>query len=409
MIDRSIVVHHRCHMAQKLLKNLEAELAGLRRPAKRTSDQVVASSSADCDVGDDEHMPGQPAEKKYPNDGPHSAVESLRVARKMPIFAECGLSWGTKVLVEFDFDPLQLLCAVETFVSDQGRLPKRIGPRWWPGEYPLGPAFWELTENIASVSWTQRDDITADLKTEIATRVGKLMENKQAHGYTRCEEKSMVTGGHMSHLASDWIEWDGKDMSAFALPGDGGDGREHEDHGIVKKVEAFVQNHWGLPREVTNLGIPLEEMEAELAQEFSSMKSKVRAGVYDKHRATHKQALALESFENLKLVGTVRGAGVRGGQFSAKFGKDSAAKRTTGVVRTQLQDALIDQERVSLAIDWLRIDSNPAAKKDAADKALVARQRELDGVSPLKVPSSSHRAYGRMSVDTAAVVDTPHW
>lgn len=210
---------------------------------------------------------------------------------------------------------------MEAFVSDQGRLPKRIGPRWWPGEYPLGPAFWEFTENIASVSWTQRDDITADLKTEIATRVGKLMENKQAHGYTRCEEKSMVTGGHMSHLASDWIEWDGKDMSAFALPGDGGDEREHEDHGIVKKVEAFVQKHWGLPRVVTNLGIPLEEMEAELAQEFSSMKSKVRAGVYDKHRATHKQALALESFENLKLVGTVRGAGVRGGQFSAKFGK----------------------------------------------------------------------------------------
>ena len=48
------------------------------------------------------------------------------------------------------------------------------------------------------------------------------------------------------------------------------------------------------------------------------------------------------------------------------------------MVRTQLQDALIDQERVSLAIDWLGIDSNPAAKKDAADKALVARQRELD-------------------------------
>ena len=199
----------------------------------------------------------------------------------------------------------------------------------------------------------------------------------------------------MSHLASDWIEWDGKDMSAFALPGDGGDEREHEDHGIAKKVEAFVQNHWGSPREVTNLGIPLEEMEAELAQEFSSMKNKVRAGVYDKHRATHKQALALESFEKLKLVGTVRGAGV--------------PKRTIGVVRTQLQDALIDQERVSLAIDWLRIDSNPAAKKDAADEALVARQRELDGASPLKAPSSSHRAYGRMSVDTAAVVDTPHW
>ena len=86
-------------------KNLEAELAGLRRPAKRTIDQVVASSSADCDVGDDEHMPGQPAEKKYPNDGPHSVVESLRLARKLPIFAECGLSWGTKVLVEFDVDP----------------------------------------------------------------------------------------------------------------------------------------------------------------------------------------------------------------------------------------------------------------------------------------------------------------
>ena len=86
-------------------KNLEAELAGLRRPAKRTIDQVVASSSADCDVGDDEHMPGQHAEPKYPNDGPHSAVESLRLARKMPIFAECGSSWGTEVLVEFDFDP----------------------------------------------------------------------------------------------------------------------------------------------------------------------------------------------------------------------------------------------------------------------------------------------------------------
>ena len=86
-------------------KNLEAELAGLRRPATRTIDQVVASSSADCDVGDDAHMPGQPAEKKYPNDGPRSAAESLRLARKMPIFAECGLSWGTKVLVEFDFDP----------------------------------------------------------------------------------------------------------------------------------------------------------------------------------------------------------------------------------------------------------------------------------------------------------------
>ena len=92
-------------------KNLEAELAGLRRPAKRTIDQVVASSSADCDVGDDEHMPGQPAEKKRPNDGPRSVVDSLRLARKMPIFAECGLSWGTKVLAEFDFDPLQLLCA----------------------------------------------------------------------------------------------------------------------------------------------------------------------------------------------------------------------------------------------------------------------------------------------------------
>ena len=187
-------------------------------------------------------------------------------------------------------------------------------------------------------------------------------------------------------------------MNAFALPGDGGDEREHEDHGIVKKVEAFVQKHWGLPREVTNLGIPLEEMEAELAQEFSSMKSKVRAGVYDKHRATHKQALALESFENLKLVGTVRGAGVRGGQFSAKFGKDSAAKRTTGVVRTHLQDALIDQERVSLAIDWLPIDSNPAAKKDAADEALVARQRELDGVSPLTIASLGSTSEGTIVV-----------
>ena len=83
------------------------------------------------------------------------------------------------------------------------------------------------------------------------------------------------------------------------------------------------------------------------------MKSKIRAGVYDKHRATHKQALALESFENLKLVGTVRGTGVRGGQLSVKFGKGSTAKRTTGVVRTQVQDALIDQECVSLAIDWL--------------------------------------------------------
>ena len=59
----------------------------------------------------------------------------------------------------------------------------------------------------------------------------------------------------MSHLVSDWIEWDGKYMSAFALPGDGGDEREHEDHGIVRKVEAFVQKHWGLPRVVTNLGI----------------------------------------------------------------------------------------------------------------------------------------------------------
>jgi len=123
------------------------------------------------------------------------------------------------------------------------------------------------------------------------------MENKQAHGYTRCAEKSIVTCGHMSHLASDWIEWDGKDMSAFAVPGDGGDGREHEDRGIVRKVEASVQKHWGLPRVVTNLGIPLEEMEAELAQEFSSMKSKIRAGVYDKHRATHKQALAGELWE----------------------------------------------------------------------------------------------------------------
>ena len=65
-------------------KNLEAELAGLRRPAERTIDQVMASSSADCDVGDDERMPGQPAEKKYPNDGPRSAVESLRLARKCP-------------------------------------------------------------------------------------------------------------------------------------------------------------------------------------------------------------------------------------------------------------------------------------------------------------------------------------
>ena len=76
--------------AREKNKNLEAELAGLRRPAKRTIDQVVASSSADCDVGDDEHMPGQPAEKKCPSDGPHSAVESLRLARGMPIFAECG-------------------------------------------------------------------------------------------------------------------------------------------------------------------------------------------------------------------------------------------------------------------------------------------------------------------------------
>ena len=52
--------------AREKNKNLEAELAGLRRPAKRTIDQVVASSSADCDVGDDEHMPGQPAEKEVP-------------------------------------------------------------------------------------------------------------------------------------------------------------------------------------------------------------------------------------------------------------------------------------------------------------------------------------------------------
>ena len=77
-------------------KNLEAELAGLRRPAKRTVDQVVASSSADCGVGDDERVPGQPAEKKYPNDDPRSAVESFRLARKMPVFAECDLSWGNQ-------------------------------------------------------------------------------------------------------------------------------------------------------------------------------------------------------------------------------------------------------------------------------------------------------------------------
>ena len=106
----------------------------------------------------------------------------------------------------------------------------------------------------------------------------------------------------------------------------------------------------------------------------------------------------MERFENLKLVGTVRGAGVRGGQFSVKFGKGSTAKRTTGVVRTQVQDALIDQECVYLAIDWLPIDSNPAAKKDAADKALVARQQKLDGVSPFTMA-----AFGSTSEGTIVV------
>ena len=96
-----------------------------------------------------------------------------------------------------------------------------------------------------------------------------------------------------------------------------------------------------------------------------------------------------------------RGRGVRrgrGGQYSVKFGKGSTVKRTTGVVRTQLQDALIDQERVSLAIDWLPIDSNPAAKKDAADKALVARQQKLDGVSPFTMA-----AFGSTSEGTIVV------
>ena len=71
--------------------------------------------------------------------------------------------------------------------------------------------------------------------------------------------------------------------------------------------------------------------------------------------------------------------------------KGSAAKRTTGVVRTQLQDALIDQERVSLAIDWLPIDNNPAAKNDAADKAFAARQRD-DHAAMESKPSSSSSA-----------------
>ena len=57
-----------------------------------------------------------------------------------------------------------------------------------------------------------------------------------------------------------------------------------------------------------------------------------------------------------------------------KFLKERNAREHT---KTQLQDARIDQERVALAIDWLPIDSNPAAKQDAADEALVARQREL--------------------------------
>ena len=51
----------------------------------------------------------------------------------------------------------------------------------------------------------------------------------------------------------------------------------------------------------------------------------------------------------------------------------------------------MDQERVSLAIDWLPIDSNPAAKKDAADKALVARQRD-DHAAMESKPSSSSSA-----------------
>ena len=58
----------------------------------------------------------------------------------------------------------------------------------------------------------------------------------------------------------------------------------------------------------------------------------------------------------------------------------------------------MDQERVSLAIDWLPIDSNPAAKKEVADEALVARQRELDEVSP-----STTESFGSTSEGTIVV------
>ena len=51
-----------------------------------------------------------------------------------------------------------------------------------------------------------------------------------------------------------------------------------------------------------------------------------------------------------------------------------------------------------MAIDWLPIDSNPAAKKDAADKALVARQQKLDGVSPFTMA-----AFGSTSEGTIVV------
>ena len=75
-------------------------------------------------------------------DGPHDAIDSSRLGRKMPLFASCGIVFNTGgPTLSFNFDAMELLDQVQLFVDTHGRLPKKVGPAWWPGEYPLGSAF----------------------------------------------------------------------------------------------------------------------------------------------------------------------------------------------------------------------------------------------------------------------------
>ena len=219
--------------------------------------------------------------------------------------------------------------------------------------------------------------------TDIAKRVIEVMKNPTAHGFIRTEAVSHLTEGKKQCIASTWTQWDGKDMSEFLLPHEDSKNHEHEDHKAVAKVEEFVQKHWGLPKVAEDLGIPLEDGELELAKVWCDMKNKLRIGCYDSHHVTHKVLLALETFETLKLVGTVRRASAAGGQFSIQFGKGKERQRATGQQHSTLEDAMQDQESVSAAIDWFPFDSSPEAKRKAAEKALAVQQRKRDGLQPL--------------------------